>query len=71
MVRIITEEQFENIIDTRIPAGSFLLLEKGSFIGIDNTTGDAWVEDFRSLSKCLRWLHSEDLEVLEGECGGI
>lgn len=67
MIQIITKKQFENIIDTREPAGSFLLLNKNSFTGVDNTTGDAWVEDFKDLQNCLRWLHGEDLEELEGE----
>lgn len=27
------------------------------FIGIDNSTGDAWTEEFDNLEQCLNWLN--------------
>jgi len=29
---------------------------KKIYIGIDNTHGDMWVEEFKSLATCKRWL---------------
>jgi hypothetical protein len=71
MIKIINSAEREKIFDTSKPIGIFLIIESSGFTGIDNTTGDAWTEDFKDLSKCLRWLHGEDLEVLEGECDGV
>lgn len=31
----------------------------GCFIGIDNTTGNCWTEEFQTLSQCRRWLRGE------------
>ena len=36
--------------------------EQGQFIGIDNSTGDAWTEEFPDKNSCLRWLRGEGLE---------
>ncbi|UZW13228.1 hypothetical protein OSC52_15430 [Clostridium pasteurianum] len=64
MINIITSEQASKIIENRIPLGQFLLLEKGSFVAIDNQTGNAWTEDFTTLDKCLRYLQGEDLDEI-------
>lgn len=68
MIKIINSDEAKKVINTRKSRGNFLILENNGFTGIDNTTGDAWTENFTDLSKCLRWLHGEDLEELEGEC---
>lgn len=31
-----------------------------SLVAVDNTTGDAWTEDFTSLPAALEWLNRED-----------
>lgn len=46
----------DKIIDTRAPLGLFYTISDGVYVGIDNRTGDAWVEDFKSLGTCKRWL---------------
>ena len=38
------------------PKGSFWCKDGGRYVGIDNRTGDAWTEDFATLSACLNWL---------------
>jgi hypothetical protein len=38
---------------------------KTSYIGIDNSNGDAWTEDFDRLDNCLAWLNGIDQEVIE------
>jgi phosphoribosylaminoimidazole (AIR) synthetase len=35
------------------------VIEECLYVGIDNSTGDAWVEEFRRLSDCLRWLRTQ------------
>ena len=42
------------------PLGLFYFIvrdsEKLKFIGIDNSTGGAWTEEFKSFTKCRIWL---------------
>lgn len=56
----ITSEEADNIIENRVPYGLFYLKdsETGLYVGIDNRTGDAWVEEFNGLAKCKTWLRS-------------
>lgn len=58
--RRITSEQAEEMIDTRQPLGLFWLKDGGWYVGIDNRTGDAWTEEFRTRKKCIWWLLREE-----------
>ena len=42
------------------PLGLFYLEERENFVGIDNSTGDAWTEEFPDRESCLRWLRREE-----------
>ena len=42
------------------PLGLFYLEEREKFVGIDNSTGDAWTEEFLDKESCLRWLSREE-----------
>ncbi len=44
------------ITKTRKPRGLFYLQEGNGYTGIDNSTGDAWVEEFPTMTDCLKWL---------------
>lgn len=61
-IKNITKEEASKIIETREPLGLFYLITvdagKTIFVGIDNSTGDAWTEDFKSFTKCKKWLLS-------------
>ena len=52
----ITPIEAAKIIETREPRGMFYCIENSTYVGIDNRTGDAWTEDFKSLGACKRWL---------------
>lgn len=61
VIKITSEKAFE-IIDAREPRepkGLFYTEEDGVFVGIDNTTGDAWTKEFSNLTDCLEWLRGE------------
>lgn len=62
MIEIITYKQAEKIINTREPYGKFIITGNSSFTGIDNTTHDAWTEDFKDIKNCLAFLNGADLE---------
>jgi hypothetical protein len=55
-INIITNEAASGIIEHREPKGLFYTMESGMFVGIDNSTGDAWVEEFQSEMECRDWL---------------
>ena len=44
------------VIDQRSPLGLFLTKEGRKWVAVDNTTGDAWTEDFRWKRQAVRWL---------------
>lgn len=46
----------EQIIFSRKPIGLFWLKDNGVYVGIDNSTREAWTEEFSSLTACKRWL---------------
>lgn len=62
-IKEITSEQASVVIDTREPLGLFYLLDDGVHIGIDNSTGDAWTEEFPNLHQCKKWLINPSLSV--------
>lgn len=49
------------VIETRRPKGLFYVYENGVYVGIDNSTGHAWVEEFASLQKCKEWLRDSSM----------
>lgn len=52
----VTREEASSIIETRKPLGLFYLEDGDIIVGIDNSTGDAWVEEFSSFELCENWL---------------
>ena len=41
------------------PLGLFYHRDGDTVTGVDNSTGDAWTEDFSTLEECLAWLGRE------------
>jgi len=56
LIQEIELEVASRIIDTRKPLGYFYSPVAGLYIGIDNSTGYAWTEEFDDLRQCRRWL---------------
>lgn len=74
-VKEITKEDFSALMGSaRIvafstkyePRGLFYLRDGNKVIGIDNSTGHAWTEEFDSVDQCKRWLMGEKLEIVKG-----
>lgn len=63
----ITQEDYEKIIEIRRPEGCFWMQCDGYYIGLDNSTGNAWTEEFERFSDCLAWLSGEknDYEIVK------
>lgn len=64
MIKYVTSEEASKIIETRKPLGKFYEVdfeaEEIIYIGIDNTTGDAWVEEFQDIEECICWLNQKE-----------
>ena len=56
-IRKVSPEYANQIIESREPKGQFWTEENGKFIGIDNSDGDAWCEEFSSKERCFAWLN--------------
>ncbi len=52
----ISKAEAYTIIGTAKPLGLFYLKEGSGYTGIDNVTGDTWVEEFSTKQSCLKWL---------------
>jgi hypothetical protein len=58
----ITREQMQQIFKEKLPRGLFYYIAKaeevqdGRYIGCNNVTGEANVEQFENIAKCRRWL---------------
>ncbi len=57
-IKEITQEEASEIIDTRLPLGKFLVQEGDIWVGIDNTDGNAWTEDFKKRGQAMMWLNN-------------
>ena len=68
MIKKVPLKHISEIIDNREPIGLFYAEELGvktdgtmSYVGVDNSTGDAWTEDFGTEEECIAWLKQERL----------
>jgi len=59
----VTLTALQRIIETRQPRGWYYTKEaRRCYVGVDNSTGDAWTEEFRSRRQCLCWLRDPAME---------
>ncbi len=47
------------VIEHRTPYGLFLTKESHKWVAVDNTTGDAWTEEFSRKRQAVRWLRGK------------
>lgn len=55
-IQRINSSDVRNIVDSQIPKGLFLCHEKNWWVAVDNSTCDAWTEEFSEKRKAIRWL---------------
>ncbi|HEK8842920.1 TPA: hypothetical protein STX52_000060 [Clostridioides difficile] len=60
-IKIIDKVTFDNVIKNNIK-GLFLYKDEGAqvYIGIDNSTGECWVEEKGTEEECIAWLMDEE-----------
>jgi len=57
--KYVAKKEATEIVEYRGRRGLFVLDTGAGYIGIDNSTGDAWFEEFPDLFECLMWLAGE------------
>lgn len=58
-IKRITPDKAREIIDTRKPKGLFICKSGNLYSAIDNTTGAAWCEDFKTYTGCMKHLNNK------------
>lgn len=58
-IKRVSPEQLSSVIDCRTPLGLFLTKEGRTWVAVDNTTGDAWTEEFSRKRHAVRWLRGK------------
>lgn len=58
-IRRVDVEQLQGIIEKRVPCGCFLTKAGHKWVAVDNTTYDAWTEEFNQKRQAIRWLRGE------------
>lgn len=71
----VNTEQITDVIERRTPLGLFLTKEGHIWVAVDNTTGDAWTEEFSRKRQAVRWLRGmveveEEADMHNREGGG-
>lgn len=41
---------------TSFPSNKYIIIEDSGYVGIDNSTNDAWVEEFKTIKDAMCWL---------------
>lgn len=59
-IKEIDKKTASSIIENRILLGLFWVKEDEVYVGMDNTTGDAWGEEFKDLESCYKYLNKEN-----------
>ena len=58
-IQQVTARRLREIIQKYIPRGHFLAREGQRWVAVDNSSGEAWTEDFRQKQQAIRWLNGE------------
>jgi len=65
-IQKVTQEEMLKIIEIRKPLGKFYRIEGKTIIAVDNSTGDAWTEEFTDFETFLLWITTQ-LTIEEAE----
>lgn len=62
LLKKVNSNEAEKIITTREPKGLFWTKEDELYIAIDNQTGNAWTENFKTREECFEYLKGEKIK---------
>ena len=58
-IKRVSPKKLTDVIDRRTPFGLFLTKEGRKWVAVDNSTGDAWTEEFSRKRQAVHWLRGE------------
>ncbi len=58
-IQRVSLDQLDSVIESRLPQGCFLAQDNGTWVAVDNSTGDAWTEEFYTEHEAVCWLCSD------------
>ncbi len=58
-IKRVSPDFLGKVIDDRTPCGHFLTKEGRKWVVVDNSTGDAWTEEFPCKRQAIRWLRGK------------
>ncbi len=58
-IKRVSPDFLGKVIEDRIPCGHFLAKEGRKWVAVDNSTFDAWTEEFPRKRQAVRWLHGK------------
>ena len=58
-IKQISPEFLGKVIEDRTPCGCFFAKEGRKWVAVDNSTGDAWTEEFSRKRQAIRWLRGK------------
>ncbi len=58
-IKRVRSEFLGEVIENRTPCGHFLTKDGRKWVAVDNSTGDAWTEEFSRKRQAVRWLRGE------------
>ena len=68
LIRLVDEDFVSALYDSAdlyryyeyLPVGLFLYKGKTGWVAVDNSTGEAWTEGFKTKRAAVKWLHGND-----------
>jgi len=58
-IKHVSPDFLGKVIKNRTPFGHFLTKEGRKWVAVDNSTGDAWTEEFTRKRQAVRWLRGK------------
>ena len=68
-IKEVSSDEAGDIINNRKPLGLFLQKDGNVFVAIDNSTGDAWTEEFKNRKSAEKWLLNADESLKKPNSG--
>ena len=58
-IQQVNPKRLRKMLCQHVPRGCFLAKEIGKWVAVDNSTGDAWTEEFSRKHQAVRWLRGK------------
>lgn len=60
-IKRVTDRFLSKVIDSFELRGLFYAVVNDVYVAVDNSTGESWTEEFKTLGDCIGWLSESEL----------